>query len=203
MTQPRRIIGPPNVGGQADNGGSQPATGANFRKLQRHARGLAEWIDAAPTGTGQALAQAHDHRGGTYGRPLGSVTTAQFYSRIGAGFATSLWADGMFMVPDCSPVGGLELRNPADNGGFMAPRFWLYAESAVPVALTVNLSITQVGARQNNVFAGLVFSHPGGGKAWLSASDQIVLPVGLIKITAAVAISAATAIEQLALEVPH
>lgn len=203
MTQPRRNIGPPNVGGQADNAGSQPATGANFRKLQRHARGVAEWIDAAQTAGAPALSEAHDHRGGTYGRPLGSATTAQFSRRIGAGFATSFALDALFMIPDCTPASGIALRDPSANGGFVAPKIWIYAESAAATTISLNLSVREVGNRENSVFAGLVFNHPGGGKAWLTATDQVVLPSGFVSVSAAAPIGAVTSIEQLCLEIPH
>ena len=203
MTQPRRNIGPPSVGGQADHAGSQPATGANFRKLQRHARGVAEWIDAAQTAGAPALADAHDHRGGTYGRPLGSAATAQFYRRIGVGFAASFAFDALFMIPDCSPPGGVSLREPTINGGFCSPEIYIYAQSAAATTISLNLSVKKVGNRENSVFAGLVFNHPGGGKAWLQATEQIVLPSGFVSISAAAQIGFVTSIEQFCLEVPH
>jgi hypothetical protein len=135
---------------------------------------------------------------------LGSATTAQFYKEAVLGSSFGAYMSGLFMIPDCSPPGGVALRNPADNGGFIAPTVWIYADSAAPVTMNIGLSIRQVGNEQNRVFAGLVFNHPGGGKAWVSATEKIVFPSGLVSIEARqTGFTALADVQQFCLEVPH
>lgn len=201
MSQPSRRIGPPTLGGQAAHGGSQPCAAGRFRQLQRHARGVAEWIDADQTGTGTALAQGHDHRGNVWGRPLGSGNTLQFYRLAKSGL--SVTAHGALFVPDCSPLGGQVMRDPATNGGYQAPEIWIYADSAPPTSINVQLTIELAGSQEPPLRAGLLFSHPGAGKAWVQAAERLVLPPGLVIISAQADLGAASSIEQLALVVPH
>jgi hypothetical protein len=135
---------------------------------------------------------------------MGSATTAQFYQPGNLGGTFGAYVSGLFMIPDCSPLGGIALRNPADNGGFIAPVIWIYANSAAAVTLNIGLSVQQVGNEQNRVYAGLVFNHPGGGKAWVSATEKIVLPSGLVSIEARqTGFTVLAEVQQFCLEIPH
>jgi len=190
MSQPPRRYAPPEVGDHTYFGNSQPAVDRVLRELQRSARGVAEWIDGQGTAGEPPPDQAHDHRGGIYGRPLG----LGFNVSITVNNAGRWWLRGTVSVPDPStPWAPLDPNDAAELGGYTRTQVWLYFDSPAGLySLEIEASTYDPRARDwgEPVAHALDFGHPGGGPQWVKASGELHIPPGLVQIAASHATSA-------------
>ena len=198
MTQPAPKTGPVSPGAFQRFGSSAPGLAGLFRSIQQSSRGVAEWIDGDATGSGQAPAFAHDHRGGPWGRPLGVGHNVPVRPLpFGSGFELVL------NVPDPRPLSGVDLPDAALNGGYSYVDFWCYTVGHLTDAvIEVFTEVWADGRWTNRQAQHLALAAPGAGPVWSATKTGLHLPPGLVRVTAR-DLSPITAWEWSALVVPQ
>jgi len=186
MTQPAPKRGPVSPGGPERFGDSAPGIAEVLGTIQQSARGVAEWIDGQATGTGAPPQQAHDHRGGVWGRPLGVGFSTPMRRNPNEGFASDLDAVTFVNVPDVRSPSGARLEDASANGGYSFCDLWIYA---APVAGLYTLFCEASTWADGRWSAPRVHhfrvAHPGGA-AWAQAftltGSGLELPAGLLRL---------------------
>ena len=180
MTQPAAKRGPVSPGGYAKFGNSAQGLHSTLRSIQQSARGVAEWIDGEPTGTGTQPTFAHDHRGGIWGRPLGVGYSCPVRptSNI-ARYELETFCN----VPDPRALTGETLEDATANGGYTYVDLKAFTDGQInSYSLTLSVSVWRNEQWQPAVETVVSFGAPGGGQVWVDGGTGLHLPPGLCRI---------------------